>query len=139
MSTLQVVTEGGTDYQPGSAPGIHDNKIEQFNFGALVARYDALRAADPALTTWNMADLAGPVQHRRQQHDGHRRRSGLPLCDRRRLAGSGHAGRAGDRRYPASRVDLARGHHPAILSEYSHRQKGGHAQACPPFVFSTRN
>ncbi|UUZ50496.1 hypothetical protein LP420_12005 [Massilia sp. B-10] len=37
MSTLQVVTEGGTDYQPGSAPGIHDNKIEQFNFGALVA------------------------------------------------------------------------------------------------------
>ena len=41
VSTLQVITEGGADYQPGSGLAIKDNKIEQFDFAALVARFDA--------------------------------------------------------------------------------------------------
>jgi len=56
VGNLQMVIEGGADYVPGAGAGIHDNKIEQFDFGALVARFDALRAADPTLSSWSMGD-----------------------------------------------------------------------------------
>jgi Ca2+-binding RTX toxin-like protein len=59
VGTLQVVTEGGADYQAGSASVLHDNKIEQFNFSALVAKFDQARVANPALTNWSVqASLA---------------------------------------------------------------------------------
>ncbi|WP_229448279.1 calcium-binding protein [Massilia sp. CF038] len=55
VGTLQVVTEGGADYVAGSASAIHDNRIEQFNFSALVSRFDQLRLADKTMTSWNIA------------------------------------------------------------------------------------
>ncbi|NHZ37539.1 putative Ig domain-containing protein [Massilia rubra] len=55
VSTLQVVTAGGVDYQPGSASAIHDNKVELFDFAGLVGQFNQARLANPSLTSWNMA------------------------------------------------------------------------------------
>jgi len=54
VGTLQVVTEGGADYVAGSPSAIHDNKVEQFDFSALVAKFDQARLAQPSLTSWSM-------------------------------------------------------------------------------------
>ncbi|MES2017800.1 MAG: putative Ig domain-containing protein [Pseudomonadota bacterium] len=55
VGTLQVVTEGGTDYVAGSGSAIHDNKVEQFNFAALVAKFDQMRAGQASSYSWSMA------------------------------------------------------------------------------------
>ncbi|HEX8613945.1 MAG TPA: putative Ig domain-containing protein [Telluria sp.] len=55
VSTLQVVTAGGADYQPGSASVINDNKVELFDFAGLVGQFNQARAANPALVSWNVA------------------------------------------------------------------------------------
>jgi Ca2+-binding RTX toxin-like protein len=55
VSTLQVITAGGADYQPGSASAIHDNKVELFDFAGLVGQFNQARAADPTLSSWSMA------------------------------------------------------------------------------------
>lgn len=55
VGTLQVVTEGGADYVVGSASAIHDNKIEQFNFNALVAQFDQVRVGQGSSFSWNVA------------------------------------------------------------------------------------
>jgi Ca2+-binding RTX toxin-like protein len=54
VATLQVLTEG-TDYLAGSADPLRDNKVERFNFQALVTAFDAARAATPNLARWNIA------------------------------------------------------------------------------------
>ena len=54
VGTLQVLTEGG-DYVAGSTSALTDHKVELFNFAALAARFDQLRASTPSLSTWNMA------------------------------------------------------------------------------------
>lgn len=54
VGTLQVVTEGGADYVAGSLSAIHDNKVEQFDFSALVAKFDQARLAQPSLNSWSM-------------------------------------------------------------------------------------
>ncbi|WP_164557957.1 hypothetical protein HF313_26705 [Massilia atriviolacea] len=55
VSTLQVVTVGGSDYLPGSASAINDNKVELFDFAGLVGQFNQARSANPALASWNMA------------------------------------------------------------------------------------
>lgn len=55
VATLQVVTAGGADYQPGSASAIHDNKVELFDFAGLVAQFNQARLANPSLASWSMA------------------------------------------------------------------------------------
>ena len=55
VGTLQVVTEGASDYVAGSSSAINNNKIELFNFSGLVAKFDQARAASGSLTSWNMA------------------------------------------------------------------------------------
>ena len=55
VGTLQVITEGGADYVAGSASAIHDNKVEQFNFNALVAKFDQVRAGQGSGFSWNVA------------------------------------------------------------------------------------
>ncbi|MDM5181527.1 putative Ig domain-containing protein [Massilia sp. DJPM01] len=55
VKSLQVVTAGGTDYVPGSASVINDNKVELFDFAGLVGKFDQARVADPSLTSWSMA------------------------------------------------------------------------------------
>jgi hypothetical protein len=55
VGTLQVITEGGSDYAPGSVNYLTDNKVELFDFSALVAKFDQARAAAPTLTNWSLA------------------------------------------------------------------------------------
>ncbi len=55
VGTLQVVTEGTGDYLGSAGGAINDNKIELFNFNALVAKFDQARAATPSLSNWSMA------------------------------------------------------------------------------------
>ncbi|HEY4540813.1 MAG TPA: hypothetical protein VIG66_00390, partial [Noviherbaspirillum sp.] len=52
---LQVFIEGSTDYAPASGDSIRDNKVEQFDFRALVAEFDAARAAAPGLNQWALS------------------------------------------------------------------------------------
>ena len=53
IANLQLVTEGGgIDAGSGGEPG---PRIEQFDFGALVARFDEARLADPALGAWALS------------------------------------------------------------------------------------
>ena len=60
VSTLQVVIEGTGDYLPGGGDALRDNKVEMFDFGGLVAAFDAALLADPNLTSWALSGaLAG--------------------------------------------------------------------------------
>ena len=58
VGVLQVLTEGG-DYAPGSVSALSDHKVELFNFTALVAKFDQMRASAPGLSTWEMATSLG--------------------------------------------------------------------------------
>ncbi|NHZ35256.1 calcium-binding protein [Massilia sp. CCM 8692] len=51
ISTLQVITAASTDYHPGALSPINDNKVEQFDFIGIVARFDQARAA--GATAWS--------------------------------------------------------------------------------------
>jgi hypothetical protein len=54
ITTLQVVTAApGGDYLAGSADRMRNREAVSFSFEQLVARFDAARAANPALTTWS--------------------------------------------------------------------------------------
>jgi Ca2+-binding RTX toxin-like protein len=52
VNTLQIVIEGTSDYDAGSGNAMNNKKIETFDFGGLVAAFDAARAANPGLTSW---------------------------------------------------------------------------------------
>ena len=55
IATLQLVTEGGSDYNANSTNKLNNRKIQQFDFASLVARFDAARSANPRLTSWSLA------------------------------------------------------------------------------------
>lgn len=55
VANLQMVIEGTSDYDSGSSDVTRDNKIETFDFAALVADFDAARAVDPNLTSWALS------------------------------------------------------------------------------------
>ncbi len=56
IKTLQVVTASpGGDYAAGSSDRMRNRKVVAFDFEQLVARFDAAREANPALTTWSTA------------------------------------------------------------------------------------
>lgn len=52
VSMLQVVLEGGSDYQPESDSALHNRKVELFSFASLVQAFDQARALDPGLAPW---------------------------------------------------------------------------------------
>nr|WP_267875875.1 hypothetical protein [Massilia sp. CCM 8734] len=52
IATLQVVTAASWDYKPQALSPINDNKAEQFDFRALVARFDEARAS--GATAWSV-------------------------------------------------------------------------------------
>ena len=54
VGTLQVLAEAMPGYSPTSPDPLLDNKVETFNFTALVAAFDAARAANQNLTSWNL-------------------------------------------------------------------------------------
>jgi hypothetical protein len=53
---LQVIAEAMAAFSPGGANPLLDNKVENFNFANLVTRFDQERAANPALSSWNVMD-----------------------------------------------------------------------------------
>lgn len=56
VNNLQVVIEGTSEYDSGSADALRNKRIESFNFEGLVAAFDAARTADPTLTTWSLTN-----------------------------------------------------------------------------------
>jgi Ca2+-binding RTX toxin-like protein len=56
VNNLQVVIEGTSDYDSGSADVTHNKKIETFDFEGLVAAFDAARIANPGLTSWALTN-----------------------------------------------------------------------------------
>ncbi|WP_308626863.1 calcium-binding protein [Massilia genomosp. 1] len=51
IGTLQMITAASTDYHPDALSPINDNKVEQFDFIGMVARFDQARAA--GATAWS--------------------------------------------------------------------------------------
>jgi len=56
VNNLQVVIEGTSDYNSGSTNVINNKKVETFNFGGLVAAFDAALVANPSLTSWSLTN-----------------------------------------------------------------------------------
>lgn len=56
VNKLQVVLEGSTDYNAGSSNAMYNKKIETFDFGGLVAAFDAALVANPSLTSWSLSN-----------------------------------------------------------------------------------
>jgi Ca2+-binding RTX toxin-like protein len=56
ISTLQMVLDGSADYLPDGADPARDNLVETFDFGGMVAAFDAAYAEDPALTAWSLSN-----------------------------------------------------------------------------------
>ena len=56
VNTLQVVIEGTIDYNAGSTNAMNNKKVETFNFGGLVAAFDAALVANPSLTSWALTN-----------------------------------------------------------------------------------
>ena len=56
VAKLQVVAESMTGFSPGSPDALLAQKIQSFDFSALVNAFDAARAADATLTRWQMMD-----------------------------------------------------------------------------------
>jgi Ca2+-binding RTX toxin-like protein len=55
VANLQMVIEGGADYDAASASQINNKKVVQFDFDGLVAKFDQARAATPTLTSWELS------------------------------------------------------------------------------------
>lgn len=52
VANLQIIIEGGSDYNPASTQAINNKKVDTFNFDGLVGAFDKARTANPALTSW---------------------------------------------------------------------------------------
>ncbi|MDQ1919813.1 calcium-binding protein [Massilia pseudoviolaceinigra] len=55
VANLQVVIEGGSDYNAASPNAINNRKVERFNFDGLATAFDQARTANPALTSWALS------------------------------------------------------------------------------------
>jgi len=53
---LQVVAEAMAGYDASSSDPLLNKKVETFDFQGLVGAFDAARAADPAITSWALAN-----------------------------------------------------------------------------------
>lgn len=54
VDTLQMITVGG-DYLAGSTDRTKNRKVVNFDFGALVTRFDQLRTNNPGMSNWGAA------------------------------------------------------------------------------------
>ncbi len=54
MLNLQVIAEVMQGYDPGGTDALLDDKVERFDFGAIVDRFDADRAQQPLVGRWMM-------------------------------------------------------------------------------------
>ena len=53
LVNLQMIADSLGDHNPAGANTLKDNKVELFNFQALVSKFDEARAANPRLNKWN--------------------------------------------------------------------------------------
>jgi Ca2+-binding RTX toxin-like protein len=53
LVNLQVIADSLGNYNPAEGDSLRDNKVERFDFQALVARFDAAQAANPNLRRWS--------------------------------------------------------------------------------------
>lgn len=53
---LQVVADAMAAFDAGSGDRLVNRKVVRFDFGNLVSRFDAARAANPSLVAWNLTD-----------------------------------------------------------------------------------
>ena len=56
VDKLQVVLEGWSDYNAGSGNVLNNKKLATFNFGNLVAAFDAALVVTPTLTQWALTN-----------------------------------------------------------------------------------
>jgi Ca2+-binding RTX toxin-like protein len=52
--TLQAIQTDSPNYNPRSSDPLRNQKVEEFDFGKLVTEFDAARASDPSLNSWNL-------------------------------------------------------------------------------------
>ena len=55
IKTLQIIAEAMPDYNPQSADQLLNKRIQQFDFLALANQFEEAVAADPAITSWELA------------------------------------------------------------------------------------
>jgi Ca2+-binding RTX toxin-like protein len=55
IAKLQMIIEGTSDYDASSTSQINDNKVEQFDFDALVTKFDQARASNSSLSSWSLS------------------------------------------------------------------------------------
>jgi len=55
ISTLQIITEAMAGHDPASADPLLNRRVQQFDFVGLANRFEAALAADPTITTWQLA------------------------------------------------------------------------------------
>ncbi len=56
VTTLQVITGVSSGYVHDGSDPTRDQRVESFDFSALVTAFDAARTADPAITAWALVD-----------------------------------------------------------------------------------
>jgi hypothetical protein len=54
FTKLQVIEQASTGYDPTSTNVLVNQKVEEFDFASLVSQFDAARAANTKLTSWNL-------------------------------------------------------------------------------------
>jgi VCBS repeat-containing protein len=60
VNNLQIITEAMAAYDSNSADPLLNQRVQQFDFMALANQFEAAQAADPNITTWQLAPyLAG--------------------------------------------------------------------------------
>ncbi|MDD5058244.1 MAG: putative Ig domain-containing protein, partial [Sideroxydans sp.] len=55
INTLQIVAESMAGYDPNSTDPLLNQRIQQFDFLALANQFEAALAADPSITSWQLA------------------------------------------------------------------------------------
>ena len=55
VANLQMVLDGGSDYDALSPDALKNKKVEQFDFDGLAGAFDQARAANPALVSWALS------------------------------------------------------------------------------------
>src|SRR5204862_496293 len=54
VTKLQVITDAMAAFDPGSSNSLTNKRVQQFDFAALVGKFDAARAQNATLTSWNL-------------------------------------------------------------------------------------
>ena len=54
--TLQFILSGSTDYRPGGADVLRDNKVESYSLASLLASFEKARATDSTIKRWHITD-----------------------------------------------------------------------------------